>query len=177
MKLIIPIAGSSSRFPGMRPKWMLTMPNGDLMLERAISGLKLDNISELVIIALEEHIEKFKISKDFIIEAIKLKIAPKKIKINLIDTGRNTMTGGRLKRLKKFLNETFLMTYGDGLSDVNINKLVNFHRKNKKIFTLTAVRPPARFGSIKIKGNFVNYFNWIIFLWQKNISNKTLYSR
>ncbi len=83
---------------------------------------------------------------------------PKKIKINLIDTGRNTMTGGRLKRLKKFLNETFLMTYGDGLSDVNINKLVNFHRKNKKIFTLTAVRPPARFGSIKIKGNFVNYF-------------------
>ena len=83
MKLIVPIAGSSSRFPGMRPKWMLTMPNGDLMLERAISGLKLDNISELVIIALEEHIEKFKISKDFIIEAIKLKIAPKKIKINL----------------------------------------------------------------------------------------------
>ena len=49
------------------------------------------------------------------------------------------------------------MTYGDGLSDVNINKLVNFHRKNKN-FTLTAVRPPARFGSIKIKGNFVNYF-------------------
>ena len=83
---------------------------------------------------------------------------PKKIKINLIETGKNTMTGGRLKRLKTYLNETFLMTYGDGLSNVNLNKLISFHKKNKKIFTLTAVRPPARFGVIKIKGNYVNYF-------------------
>ncbi len=83
---------------------------------------------------------------------------PKKIKINLIETGKNTMTGGRLKRLKTYLNETFLMTYGDGLSNVNLNKLISFHKKNKKVFTLTAVRPPARFGVIKIKGNYVNYF-------------------
>ncbi len=82
----------------------------------------------------------------------------KKIKINLIDTGRNTMTGGRLKRLTKYLKETFLMTYGDGLSSVNIKKLIKFHKKNKKLFTLTAVRPPARFGAIKIKGNYVSYF-------------------
>ncbi len=83
---------------------------------------------------------------------------PKKIKINLIETGKNTMTGGRLKRLRSYLNDTFLMTYGDGLSNVNLNKLLNFHNKNKKTFTLTAVRPPARFGVIKIKGNYVNYF-------------------
>ena len=83
---------------------------------------------------------------------------PKKIKINLIETGKNTMTGGRLKRLKTYLNETFLMTYGDGLSNLNLNKLISFHKKNKKIFTLTAVRPPARFGVIKIKGNYVHYF-------------------
>ena len=82
----------------------------------------------------------------------------KKIKINLIDTGKNTMTGGRLKRLDKYLDETFLMTYGDALSNVNLNKLINFHKKNKNFFTLTAVRPPARFGSIKIKRNYVNYF-------------------
>ena len=83
----------------------------------------------------------------------------KKWNINLIDTGKNTMTGGRLKRLKKFLNnETFLMTYGDGLSNINIKKLVNFHKKNKKLVTLTAVRPPARFGAIKLKNNFVKYF-------------------
>ena len=79
--------------------------------------------------------------------------------INLIDTGKNTMTGGRLKRLYKYLkNETFLMTYGDGLSDVNIKNLIKFHKKNKKLVTLTAVRPPARFGFLKLKNNSVSYF-------------------
>ena len=79
--------------------------------------------------------------------------------INLIDTGKKTMTGGRLKRLKKYLkDQAFLMTYGDGISDINIRKLVNFHKKNKKLVTLTAVRPPARFGAIKISGNTVRSF-------------------
>ena len=68
------------------------------------------------------------------------------------------MTGGRIKRLGKFLNETFLMTYGDGLSNVNINKLIKFHKKNNKLVTLTSVRPPARFGAIKIMKNYVKYF-------------------
>ena len=79
--------------------------------------------------------------------------------INLIETGKKTMTGGRLKKFKKLMNnERFLLTYGDGLSNVNIKKLINFHKKHKKISTLTAVRPPARFGAIKIKGNKVVYF-------------------
>ncbi len=79
--------------------------------------------------------------------------------INLIETGRNTMTGGRLKRLKKYIgNETFMMTYGDGLSNVNLKKLLKFHKKNKKLVTLTAVRPPARFGALKLKGQYVSYF-------------------
>ena len=82
----------------------------------------------------------------------------KKIKIHLIDTGKNTMTGGRLKRLKKFLDKPFLLTYGDGLSNINLNKLINFHKRNKKLITLTAVRPPARFGAIDIKGKIVKYF-------------------
>ena len=83
----------------------------------------------------------------------------KKWNINLIDTGKNTMTGGRLRRLKKYLgNETFMLTYGDGLSNVNLKKLINFHKKNKNLITLTAVRPPARFGAIKIKGKKVSYF-------------------
>jgi glucose-1-phosphate cytidylyltransferase len=82
-----------------------------------------------------------------------------KWKINLIDTGLKTMTGGRLKRLEPFLkNETFMLTYGDGLSNINLNKLYNFHKRNKKMITLTAVRPPARFGALKIKGNYVSYF-------------------
>ncbi len=79
--------------------------------------------------------------------------------INLIETGKNTMTGGRLKRLKKYIgNETFMMTYGDGLSNVNLKKLYKFHKRNKKTVTLTAVRPPARFGALKIKGQNVVYF-------------------
>jgi len=79
--------------------------------------------------------------------------------INLIETGSNTMTGGRLKRLKKNIgNETFMMTYGDGIANVNIKKLLRFHKQKKKLITLTAVRPPARFGAIKIKGKFVKYF-------------------
>ena len=79
--------------------------------------------------------------------------------INLIDTGAKTMTGGRLKRLQKYIgNETFMMSYGDGLSNVNLKKLLKFHKKNKKLITLTAVRPPARFGALKLKGNKVSYF-------------------
>ena len=79
--------------------------------------------------------------------------------INLIETGRNTMTGGRLKRLTKYVGkETFMMTYGDGLSNVNLKKLLKFHKKNRKLVTLTAVRPPARFGAIKLRGRHVSYF-------------------
>ena len=82
-----------------------------------------------------------------------------KSKINLIETGQNTMTGGRLKRLKKEIgNNTFMLTYGDGLSDVNINKLLEFHKKSKKLVTVTAVRPPARFGFIKFKDNEIISF-------------------
>ena len=80
-------------------------------------------------------------------------------KVHLIDTGKNTMTGGRIKRLKKYLkNERFFLTYGDGISNVNIKKLLKFHKKHKKSATLTAVRPPARFGSIKLKHNKVKIF-------------------
>jgi len=114
-----------------------------------------------------DHYSKFG-HKEFYIalgykgEVIKKYFKNKKIpnwKINLIETGKNTMTGGRLKKFEKIINnETFMITYGDGLSDVNINKLVKFHKKNKKIATLTAVRPPARFGAVKLNGNKVSYF-------------------
>jgi len=96
---------------------------------------------------------KGKIIKDY----FKKKINNKRIKI--IDTGKQTMTGGRLKRLTKYLkDETFLMTYGDGVSNVNIKELVKYHKRKKKLITLTAVRPPARFGALKIKNGKVLYF-------------------
>lgn len=79
--------------------------------------------------------------------------------IKLVDTGLKTMTGGRLKRLDKYIkNERFMLTYGDGVSNLDIGKLVNFHIKNAAIGTLTAVRPPARFGAIKLNKNSVSYF-------------------
>jgi glucose-1-phosphate cytidylyltransferase len=72
-------------------------------------------------------------------------------KVTLVDTGDKTMTGGRLKRVKDYVgDETFCLTYGDGLSDINITDLIDFHRKQKSLATLTAVRPPARFGSFKL---------------------------
>ena len=83
----------------------------------------------------------------------------KKFKLHLVSTGLKTMTGGRLKRLEKYLkNERFLLTYGDGVADVNIKKLYNFHKSKKNMVTLTAVRPPARFGAIKIKKDRISYF-------------------
>lgn len=80
-------------------------------------------------------------------------------KINLIDTGSDTLTGGRLKRMEKYLsNEIFLMTYGDGISNINIDQLIKFHKKHKKMLTISAVRPPARFGSLSLKGSDVIKF-------------------
>jgi glucose-1-phosphate cytidylyltransferase len=71
--------------------------------------------------------------------------------VHLIDTGLNTMTGGRLKRLKEYINnETFMLTYGDGLSNVDLNKLMEFHKSHGKIATMTAVRPVAKFGELII---------------------------
>ena len=83
----------------------------------------------------------------------------KELNINLIDTGSDTMTGGRLKKLEKYLSsETFLLTYGDGISNININKLIEFHNKHKKMVTISAVRPPARFGSLSLEGSNVLNF-------------------
>ena len=84
---------------------------------------------------------------------------PEKWNINLIDTGQKTMTGGRVKRLQKFIGkETFMLTYGDGLADIDIDSLLSFHKNHGKLVTVCAVRPPARFGAIKLKGNRVINF-------------------
>jgi glucose-1-phosphate cytidylyltransferase len=74
-------------------------------------------------------------------------------RVTLVDTGENTMTGGRLKRVREHIgNDTFCFTYGDGVSNVNITELVNFHKEQKSLGTLTAVQPPGRFGAI-VLGN------------------------
>ena len=81
-------------------------------------------------------------------------------KITFVDTGLNTMTGGRIARIKKYLDdEDFMITYGDGLSDVNIDNLINFHKSHNKILTVTGVRPPGRFGEMVSDNNIVTEFN------------------
>ncbi len=83
-----------------------------------------------------------------------------KLKIKLVKTGNNTLTGTRLLKLKRYLSneENFMLTYGDGLSNQNLNKLVTFHKSHKKIGTMTVVRPPVRFGEVSLVGKNVKKF-------------------
>ncbi len=93
-------------------------------------------------------------------ESFKCKIKSKNCNIIILDAGLKTLTGGRLKRVTKYLerNEDFMFTYGDGLSSINLNKLIRFHKKKKKLITVTAVRPLARFGEIVLKKDKVISF-------------------
>jgi len=79
--------------------------------------------------------------------------------VQLIDTGLDTMTGGRLKRIQKYIDDTFCVTYGDGLSDININNLISFHKEKKSLVTLTAIHPPERFGVLSLSGDYVSEFH------------------
>lgn len=93
----------------------------------------------------------------------------KTLDIKVINTGSRSNTGERLKRVKKYIKDTFCLTYGDGLSNVNINRLIHFHKKTKSLVTLTTVKPTPHFGKIIFKGNKVDKFiekdqkreNWI----------------
>jgi len=80
-------------------------------------------------------------------------------RVTLVDTGITTLTGGRLKRIQRYLgDEDFCLTYGDGVADVDISKLVEFHRKESKLATVTAVQPPGRFGVLELDGNLIRRF-------------------
>ena len=105
--------------------------------------------------------------------------------IRIINTGKKSNTGERLRRIKKYVSETFCLTYGDGLSNVNLTKLIDFHKKNKSIVTLTAVKPTPHFGKLIFKGHKVAKFleknqnkeNWInggFFVCQPEVFNYIL---
>ena len=80
--------------------------------------------------------------------------------VTLVDTGENTMTGGRIRRIEQYIknDEAFCLTYGDGVSNINITELINFHKQQQTLATLTAVYPPARFGALEISNGKVNSF-------------------
>ena len=79
--------------------------------------------------------------------------------VQLVDTGLDTMTGGRLKRIQDYVDDTFCVTYGDVLSDIDINRLISFHREKKSLATLTAIHPPERFGVLNLSGDYVMEFH------------------
>ena len=104
------------------------------------------------------------LSSDFTVDLSNGKINSHKTnavdwKVTLVDTGESSMTGGRVKRLQSFIgNETCMLTYGDGVSDINIDELLKFHRSHGKMITVSAVRPNARFGELEIDNNIVKSF-------------------
>lgn len=152
MKVVILAGGLGTRmaeYTNFIPKPMVKLGNKPI-LEHLIDIYSKSDFKDFIIALgykgeiIKDHFKKFK---------------KKNVNINLIDTGQNTMTGGRLKRIKEEIgNNTFMLTYGDGLSNVDLKKLLSFHVNNKKLVTVTAVRPPARFGYIKFKDNDVVNF-------------------
>ena len=152
MKIVILAGGLGTRISELTkviPKPMIKVV-GKPIIHRIIDHFLLYGYKEFYIALgykgnqIKKYFEKYKFKKG--------------VKVNCIFTGKNTMTGGRLKRLKKYLNSTFITTYGDGLSNVNIHKLIKYHKRKKRLVTVTAVRPPARFGAIKIINGTVKYF-------------------
>ena len=121
-------------------------------------GYKADLIKDYFI---NFHLRSSNFAVDLSTGAIEIDSKPiEKWRVCLVETGADTLTGGRLLRLKDRVkpDETFMLTYGDGLSNVNINELVEFHKKHGKLATVTAVRPTARFGELSLDGNIVKKF-------------------
>jgi len=174
MKVVILAGGLGTRFPeetDIKPKPMIEIGGRPIlwhiMMHYAYYGFK------NFIIALGykgEVIKKYMVDYNSLNSNLSVNLGNGDVKIydgykvdwivELIDTGLNTQTGGRLKRLSPYIgNETFLMTYGDGVSNINLHQLLEFHRKHGKLATLTAVRPTARFGHLELNGDRVGVFS------------------
>ena len=168
MKVIILAGGFGTRiseYTSLIPKPMIPI-NGKPIIEHIMEIYSKFGYKDFYLAlgyksnVIKEYFYNYEIlNSDFKINLNNKKIIPfnqsnKDWNINLIDTGINTMTGGRLKRLKKYIgNETFLLTYGDAVTDLNINDVVNYHKIHKKMVTVTGVRPPSRFGELTINKN------------------------
>ena len=104
------------------------------------------------------------VNADFTVDLSSGKIIPHQLdsvdwKVTLVDTGADSMTGGRVKRMQSFIgNETCMLTYGDGIADIDLDSLLAFHRSHGKMITVSAVRPPARFGEVEMDGSLVTSF-------------------
>ncbi len=174
MKVVIFAGGMGTRISeesNLRPKPMIEI-GGKPILWHIMKGYSYYGVNEFIIclgykghIIKEYFINYFLYNSDITVELYNNQLSvhysnAESFKVTLVDTGLNTNTAGRLKRIKKYLSdETFMLTYGDGLADVNISELIAFHKRTKKLATLTAIQPPGRYGNIEIgDDNIVNLF-------------------
>jgi glucose-1-phosphate cytidylyltransferase len=174
MKVVILAGGLGTRIADVDntiPKPLIKI-NGKSLLFHIMSHYSKFGYNDFIIAGgyKIEKIKEFFLNLDFLVNdfEINYKNNEKKILLNkkknwkvlVMDTGIKTMTGGRILKLKKYLKaeKNFMVTYGDGICDVNIKKLIKFHTKHKKIATVTAVRPQARFGELLIKNKRVFKF-------------------
>ncbi len=172
MKAVILAGGRGSRLSEIThslPKTLVSI-NGTPIIMHIINHLRKYGIKEFIICTgylghqikdyfLNYHYHNSDIKIDFIKNKVSLlKDLKLDFSVSCIDTGLKTETGGRIKLIEKYLNETFLLTYGDGVADINIDKLIKSHRKSKKLATITAVPTPGRWGNINIKNNKIKDF-------------------
>ena len=152
MKVIILAGGFGTRLgveTKLKPKPMIKIGKEPIILH-IIKIYQYFNIKEFIIAGGY----KFNFIKEFF-----KKKKFKNLNIKIINTGNKSMTGGRVYKLRKFIKEKhFMLTYGDGLANINIDKLIKFHIKKGKIATISIVRPPARWGHVTLKNNLVSNF-------------------
>ena len=163
MKVVILAGGKGSRifeYTNKVPKPMIEIL-GKTILEHIILIYSKQSFKEFYILTgykgniIKNYFKKYKLVNNF----YRIKNLKQKIQINFISTGIKTMTGGRIKKLSKIIkDENFMVTYGDGLANVNLKKLKKFHIKHKKIATVTAVRPLSRYGILDLNGSTVLSF-------------------
>ncbi len=143
------------------PKPMI-LANGKPLLDHIISIYSKFNINNIVVLAgykIEKIVEHYESSLNRVSKSENIFENNLNTKITVLDTGLETMTGGRLKLGAEYLNEeNFYLTYGDGIANINLEDLTKFFIEENKIATVTAVRPPARFGSLEIENNIVTNF-------------------
>ncbi len=173
MKTIILAGGLGTRLAeetDVRPKPMIEV-GGRPLLWHVMSIYAAYGFSEFVV-ALghkAEHIKRYFLEYHGMSGDLTIELATGKVeshagprpdwRVHLVDTGQETQTGGRLRRLQAHVADgTFMMTYGDGVADIDITRLLAFHRSHGRLATVTAVRPPARFGSLELDGNRVTHF-------------------
>ncbi|MCW7493175.1 glucose-1-phosphate cytidylyltransferase [Leptospira sp. 2 VSF19] len=174
MKTIILAGGFGTRlaeYTDVIPKPMVTIGNKP-MLWHIMKSYSFHGYKDFVLalgykaeLVKDYFLNYYKLSSDFTVNLKNGEIDFLNIsealdwKVTLVDTGLKTLTGGRVKRLKEYIgNQTFMLTYGDGLSNVNIAELVKFHKSHGKMVTVTAVHPSARFGELEIHDSLVKSF-------------------